>query len=137
MTQAKSDTKAVSMPSDAAARKALPIFTGCIDYFPDALLAIAAVSKQGNDQHNPGQPLHWSRGKSDDHADTAGRHLIERGTVDVDGHRHTAKAAWRILALLQLEIEAAHRDTLRAPITFANVIGASMDVTTLGYEHKT
>ena len=109
MTQAKSDTQPVSMPSDAPGRKALPIFTGCIDYFPDALLAIAAVSKQGNDQHNPGQPLHWSRGKSDDHADTAGRHLLERGTIDVDGHRHTAKAAWRVLALLQLEIEASKR----------------------------
>lgn len=110
MTQAKSDTQPVSMPSDPQARKGLPIFTGCIDYFPDALLAVAAVSKQGNDQHNPGQPLHWSRGKSDDHADTAGRHLLERGTIDVDGHRHTAKAAWRVLALLQLEIEQSRID---------------------------
>ena len=105
MTQERSDTQAVSLPADPKARKALPIFTGCLDYFPDALLAVAAVSKAGNDQHNPGLPLHWSREKSSDHADTIGRHLIQRGTMDSDGQRHTAKAAWRILALLQLEIE--------------------------------
>jgi hypothetical protein len=90
----------------AAERKAHPIVTGVLDYFPDALLEVSAVSKAGNDQHNPGQPLHWAREKSTDHADTIGRHLIDRGTRDVDGQRHTAKAAWRILAMLQLEIEA-------------------------------
>jgi hypothetical protein len=34
------------------------------------------------------------------------RHLIERGTRDTDGQRHTAKVAWRALALLQEELEA-------------------------------
>lgn len=109
MTQARSDTQPVSFPDDAAGRKGIPIFTGCIDYFPDALIAVAQVSKAGNDQHNPGQPLHWSREKSSDHADTAGRHLMQRGTLDTDGKRHTAKAAWRILAMLQLEIEEAKK----------------------------
>lgn len=115
MTQAMSDTQPVSMPTDAAARKGLPVVTGFIDYFPDAVLAVAAVSKQGNDQHNPGQPLHWSREKSSDHADTAGRHMMERGKIDVDGHRHTAKWAWRVMALLQLEIEAARSKPAEAP----------------------
>ena len=105
MTQERSDTQPASMPTDPKARKALPIITGCLDYFPDALLAVAAVSKAGNDQHNPGEALHWSREKSSDHADTAGRHLMQRGMIDSDGQRHTAKAAWRILAMLQLEIE--------------------------------
>ncbi len=105
MTQARSDTPVMSIPEDAAGRKGIPIFTGCIDYFPDALLAVARVSKAGNDQHNPGQPLRWSREKSNDHADAAGRHLLQRGTLDTDGERHTAKAAWRVLAMLQLEIE--------------------------------
>lgn len=95
-----------SIPTDPAARKGIPLVTGVLDYFPDALCEIAKVSKAGNDQHNPGQPLHWSRGKSNDHADTCGRHLLQRGTLDTDGQRHTAKAAWRILAMLQLEIEA-------------------------------
>ncbi len=93
------------IPTDSAERKNLPICTGVLDYFPLALLEIAKVSKAGNDQHNPGQPMHWSREKSADHADCAVRHLLERGTLDSDGQRHTAKAAWRILALLQLECE--------------------------------
>lgn len=93
------------LPADSAARKAIPIVTGVLDYFPDALAAVAHCSKVGNDQHNPGQPLHWSKEKSNDHADCVGRHLIERGTFDKDGVRHSAKLAWRALALLQIEIE--------------------------------
>ncbi len=95
------------LPTNAAQRKALPLATGVLDYFPDALCAVAAVSRAGNDQHNAGQPLHWDRDKSTDHADCLLRHLLERGTVDADGHRHMAKVAWRALALLQLELEAA------------------------------
>src|SRR6185369_5985140 len=76
-----------------------------LDYFTSALAEVARVSKAGNDQHNPGQPLHWARGKSQDHPDCIVRHLIERGTIDTDGQRHTAKAAWRALALLQEELE--------------------------------
>jgi len=95
------------LPTDSAARKGMPIATGVIDYFPDALAAVAEVSKAGNDKHNPGQPLHWAREKSTDHADCIARHLIERGTIDADGGgRHSAKLAWRALALLQVEIEA-------------------------------
>lgn len=96
----------MSRPTDAAARKALPLFSGCLAYFPDALLEVAAVSKVGNDQHNPGQPLHWAKEKSRDEADALARHLIDHGTRDTDGVRHSAKVAWRALALLQREIEA-------------------------------
>lgn len=91
---------------DAAARKAAPVATGVIDYFPDALVAIAALSKLGNEQHNPGTPLHWDRAKSGDEGDCLIRHFIDRGTFDTDGVRHSAKMAWRALALLQKEIEA-------------------------------
>lgn len=94
------------LPVDSAARKDVPIVSGVIDYFPDALAEIARVSKAGNDQHNPGQHLHWSKHKSADHADCVGRHLVERGTRDIDGQRHSAKLAWRALALLQTELEA-------------------------------
>jgi hypothetical protein len=91
---------------NAGERKDRPIATGVFDYFPDALLEVAAVSKAGNDQHNPGQPLHWAQHKSTDHADCVGRHLLQRGTRDTDGKRHSAKMAWRALALLQTEIKA-------------------------------
>jgi hypothetical protein len=91
---------------DAAARKNAPLFSGCIDYFPDALLAVAELSKIGNDQHNPGSPLHWDRSKSGDEKDALARHLVDAGTLDTDGVRHSAKVAWRALANLQKEIEA-------------------------------
>jgi hypothetical protein len=78
-------------------------------YFPDALADVAHLSYVGNQQHNPGQPLHWAREKSTDQEDTLLRHLMERGTVDSDGVRHSAKVAWRALAMLQLEIEEAHQ----------------------------
>lgn len=96
-----------SLPSEAAERKTFPVATGVIDYFPDALVAVAEVSRVGNDQHNPGKPLHWDRSKSGDESDALMRHFLERGTLDTDGLRHSAKVAWRALALLQKEIETA------------------------------
>ena len=94
-----------NLPTDAAKRKTFPLASGCLDYFPDALLAVAEVSKVGNDQHNPGEPLHWAKQKSRDEADALLRHLLDRGTLDTDGIRHSAKVAWRALALLQREID--------------------------------
>lgn len=90
----------------AQERKERPVFSGVVKYFPDALLEIAHVSFVGNEQHNPGQPLHWAKEKSKDEADALIRHLIESGTRDTDGVRHSAKVAWRALALLQREIDA-------------------------------
>jgi hypothetical protein len=98
-------TRATTLPTDAASRKQYPIASGVLDYFADALVAISNVSFAGNEQHNPGKPLHWDRSKSGDEADTMMRHFLQRGTWDTDGKRHTAKAAWRLLALLQKEIE--------------------------------
>lgn len=84
-------------PEDSAERKTYPVFSGCFQYFPAALAKVAHHSFIGNEKHNPGQPLHHARGKSDDHLDAAGRHLIEGDLVG---------AAWRILAALQLQCEA-------------------------------
>ena len=99
-------TRASTLPKEASDRKRFPVASGVLDYFPDALVAVAEVSWHGNQQHNPGQPLHWARNKSTDHDDTIIRHFLERGLRDSDGLRHSAKLAWRALALLQLEIEA-------------------------------
>lgn len=99
----------MSLPTDAAARKATPIYSGVIKYFPLALAAVARVSKKGNDQHNPGQPLHWAREKSTDHEDCIARHLTDHAAgvmLDSDGESHLAKIAWRALAALQTAEEA-------------------------------
>lgn len=98
-------TRPRTLPDEPKERKKYPIASGVLDYFPDAIVAIARVSFEGNEQHNPGKPLHWDRSKSADEADTMQRHFMQRGTRDKDGTRHTAKAAWRMLALLQKEIE--------------------------------
>lgn len=93
------------IPKEANKRKDMPIYSGVLKYFPLALLEVSKVSKAGNDQHNPNQPLHWNRELSTDEADALVRHLLEAGTFDSDGIRHTAKVAWRALALLQKELE--------------------------------
>lgn len=94
-----------SLPDDAAARNAIPMADGLLYYFPNALAAVAEVSRIGNEQHNPGQPMHWARGKSTDHENKIMRHLVDAGKRDGKGVRHTAYLAWRALALLQQEIE--------------------------------
>lgn len=91
--------------TDSATRKTFPMAAGLLDYFPDALAAVAQVSYLGNEKHNPGEPMHHARGKSMDHADCIVRHLVGRGGFDGD-LRESAALAWRALALLQEELEA-------------------------------
>lgn len=95
----------VLLPTDSKERKKIPLASGVFDYFTAALIEVAKVSFEGNFQHNPGEPLHWAQDKSTDHADTLLRHFAERGTRDTDGQRHSAKVAWRALALLQMELQ--------------------------------
>lgn len=87
----------------------MPVFSGVLKYFPLALLELSKVSKAGNDQHNPGKPLHWDRSKSGDELDALTRHLLEAGTIDTDGISHSAKVAWRAMANLQKELESEQR----------------------------
>jgi len=87
-------------------RKEYPVFTGLLQYFPDACLEVAHVSFVANEQHNPGQPMHWAREKSIGKGDELVRHLMDKETYDTDGLRHRAKAAWRALELLQRELES-------------------------------
>lgn len=103
------------LPTEPRARKGVPIATGFIDYFPLAIAAVAELSRIGNDQHNPGKPLHWDRSKSGDESDALMRHFLERGTVDTDGVRHSTKVAWRALAMLQKELERAAQEAQPAP----------------------
>lgn len=83
----------MKLTSDAQERKRTPVYSGCVNYFPLALAAVARLSWRGNEQHNPGEPLHWSRDKSSDHLDALLRHIIDE---DWDA------VAWRALAHLQL-----------------------------------
>lgn len=95
------------LPDDNATRNDFPMFDGLLAYFPKALAEVSRVSVIGNRQHNPGQPLHWARDKSTDHANKILRHLTDHGLTDKDGERHSARLAWRSLALLEEELEKA------------------------------
>ncbi len=86
-------------------RKQRPVYSGVYKYFPDALLEVAYTSWVGNEQHHPGEALWWDKSKSTDELEALTRHLLEAGTLDTDGVRHSAKVAWRALANLQREID--------------------------------
>ena len=98
-------SKKYKMITDPKERKKYCIYSGVLKYFPKAIMEVSRVSLAGNQQHHPDKPLHWDRSKSTDEADALARHLIESGTFDTDGIRHTAKCAWRALALLEKELE--------------------------------
>ncbi len=93
--------------SDSEQRKSMPVYTGVLKYFPDALKYVSKVSKAGNDQHHPDKSLHWDKSKSFDNEDALVRHLIDHSQdpVDDDGLLHLGKVAWRALAALQIHLE--------------------------------
>jgi hypothetical protein len=97
---------------DSAGRKRVPMFSGLIAYFPDALAAVAEHSFKGNEKHNPGEPLHHARGKSMDHTDCIIRH-VAAGPEGVDGDSLEAVAlAWRALAYAQEVLERKYALTI-------------------------
>lgn len=100
------------LSNDSDVRKNMPIFSGVLNYFPLAIAEVSKLSKIGNDKHNPGQPLHWAKGKSTDHKDCIARHLIDAGTIDPDSQLfHDVGLAWRALANLETLLESQKNDT--------------------------
>jgi len=97
------DSKEVKEPTKAELRKATPVFSGVLKYFPNALKEVSKCSKAGNDQHHPNKPLHWDMEKSKDEYDALTRHLIDHtiNPIDDDGMLHLTKVAWRALAGLE------------------------------------
>jgi hypothetical protein len=72
----------MTLPTDSAARKRHPLYSGVLKYAPAALAGVAKISIDGNDKHNPGQPLHHSRGKSTDHPDCVLRHAVDVADIE-------------------------------------------------------
>lgn len=119
---------------DYKGRKNIPIYFFLTRYFPKALVEVTKVCVAGNAQHNPELALtdiNWSRGKSTDQLNTAIRHLMDHaidGPFDQEppevlaaigdeqpGTYHLAKAAWRVLAALELEIERQEANRTAGP----------------------
>lgn len=103
------------LPEDDKARKDIPIYSGFIKYFPDAIVAVAKRSKEGNEQHNPGKELFWDRSKSGDELDSLNRHILEQDWIGV---------AWRAMANLQKHIEKEKE----ANITVEDVIKITKEI---------
>ena len=87
----------MKLPTNAEERKAIPVYTGFVKYFPDAMAAVAKVSLKGGIQHGQTfETLHWDRSKSGDELDAMMRHIIDEDWAQV---------AWRAMANLQKKIE--------------------------------
>lgn len=96
----------MSLPSEDRLRKQVRAFMGFVKYFPDAIAMCAILSKVANDQHNPGQPMHWAKEKSTEELDSLMNHLIDiasKGELsqDADGIYDAVKVFWRAGANLQ------------------------------------
>ena len=87
--------KKTILPTDPAKRKEYVIFSGCINYFPNAIAAVSHLSYKGSQQHHPDHPLHWDKNKSSDELDALMRHMIDGDWEQV---------AWRALANLERKL---------------------------------
>ena len=83
------------LPEDAAERKTYPIYSGFINYFPNAIAKVSHLSYKGSQQHNPDQPTHWDMSKSGDELDALMRHMIDGDWEQV---------AWRSMANLERKL---------------------------------
>ena len=90
-----------------------PLVQGCLHYFPNALLAVAMVSKFGATKYNvPYSDKNWKAVEEgyERYSDADGRHLLGDaidGLYDPDSDLlHAAHHAWDALARLQLLLDA-------------------------------
>lgn len=110
-------TGAKTMDSTTESRPLLPVLptanrpthlSSVIYYWPNALAALAKLNVQGNMQHyNDISNVQWRYKISPEHIDKLLNHLIDHGTTDIDGVRHSTKVAWRALCNLENELIAA------------------------------
>ncbi len=89
------------LPEDAQQRKDIPIYTGFINYFPDAIIEVTKRSVEGSRQHH-GDKVWWDKSKSKDELDSLMRHLLEKDWASV---------AWRAMANLQRQCDERKRET--------------------------
>jgi len=87
--------QAAPLPEDAAERKTYPIYSGFINYYPNAIAAVSHLSYKGSQQHNPDKPVHWDMSKSGDELDALMRHMIDGDWEQV---------AWRAMANLERKL---------------------------------
>lgn len=86
---------------DSATRKKYAVYSGFVNYFPDAMAVVSRISYENNQKHSPGATeITWNRAVSGDELDALMRHLIDGDW----GH-----LAWRAMANLQKKLEQGWR----------------------------
>lgn len=89
--------KPFNLSKDAQERKAIPVYTGFVSYFPRAIAEVSKISLVGGIQHGQtAETLHWERAKSGDELDAMMRHIIDKDWAQV---------AWRAMANLEKHLE--------------------------------
>lgn len=92
-------TTSSGLPTDAKERKAIPVYTGFINYFPKAIAAVAKLSLASAEQHGQtAETLHWNRDLSGDELDAMMRHVLDGDWEQV---------AWRAMANLEKKLEVS------------------------------
>ena len=94
-TEEESKERESPLPTDSGERKTFPIYSGFINYFPNAIAAVSHLSYKGSQQHHPDQPLHWDKNKSGDELDALMRHMIDGDWEQV---------AWRAMGNLERKL---------------------------------
>jgi len=85
------------LPTDPKERKSIPVYTGFIKYFPNAIAEVAKISYAGGLQHGQTlETLFWDRAKSKDELDAMMRHVLDEDWAQV---------AWRAMANLEKKLE--------------------------------
>ena len=85
------------LPRDAKERKAIPVYTGFVKYFPKAMAAVAKISMAGGVQHGQlPDEIFWDRSKSGDELDALMRHMLDE---------EWGQVAWRAMANLEKQLE--------------------------------
>lgn len=123
----------MALPTNDRMRKQIRAFMGFLVYFPDATALVALLSKQANDQHNPGQPMHWAKEKSTEELDSLVNHLIDiasKGELsqDDDGMLDAIKVAWRGMANLQRLVDKYGMDQILELMGFIETPAVTMTV---------
>ena len=92
-------------------RKQMPVARGALDYFPDALMVMAMLSKRADLKHSPDADPNdldrpkWVHDKSADHADCMMRHQADKTDFDPEmGLMYMVHVFWRAGAQLQTYI---------------------------------
>lgn len=81
-----------------------PVVKGFMAYFPNALAAVADVSKFGASKYDWGNWRHVDNGV-ERYTEALGRHLLQDGVDSESGLLHAAHTAWNAMARLELMLQ--------------------------------